>query len=134
MNRRTAMKCIISVPLILQSGPSFAGDSWVILGKRILRPNARSLSFVIKNEVASIAKLGIEPKGNSIWLYSFRVADEAGKSTIHPINLNIPPISQGCFPHLSIFTRGERPRQVELDLEYLPLTGKPTEILLWGTT
>jgi len=133
MNRRATIKLLLAAPVILQSAPVYAQDRWFMLGRRVLKPNVRTISFTITSELVDFAKLGIELKGNSIWIYNLRVIGSSGKSIAHPLNLNIPPVSNGCSPRLSILAGEERPRRVELDLECLPLTGKPTEILLWGT-
>jgi hypothetical protein len=133
MNRRAVTKYLIAIPLASAPIPTKAADFWIFLGKRIVGPNTRSVSFAIDSETKGVTKLGIELRGNSIWLYDLKFAAADGNRVIHPVNLNIPPSSDGCIPRIRIWRTGEQPKNVRLSLNCLPLTGKPTEILLWGS-
>ncbi len=133
MNRRTILKSLIALAVVKRPAKAYAADNWVILGKRCLRPNTQSITFALKNEIAGIAKLGIEVKGNSLWLYDFRVASQGGAENIQLVNLNIPASSGECAPRVGAQQICASPREVQLRFECLPLTGKPTEILLWGS-
>jgi hypothetical protein len=133
MNRRAAIKFLIAIPLASAPIPAKAEESWMFLGKRIVGPNARSVSFAIDSETRGVRKLGVELRGNSVWLYDLKIAAADGNSVIQPVNLNIPPSPDGCKPRIRIWQTGEEPRNVRLSFNCLPLTGKPTEILLWGS-
>jgi hypothetical protein len=133
MNRRAVIKFLIAIPLASTPIPARAADSWIFLGKRIVGPNTRSVSFAIDSETRGVTKLGIELRGNSIWLYDLKIAAADGNSVIQPVNLNLPPSSDGCKPRVRIWQTGEQPKNVRLSFNCLPLTEKPTEILLWGS-
>jgi hypothetical protein len=133
MNRRAVIKFLMATPLTSASIPAKAEESWIFLGKRIVGPNTRSVSFAIDNETKGVSKLGVELRGNSIWLYDLKIAATDGNAVIQPVNLNIPPSPDGCKPRIRIWQAGEQPKNVRLSFNCLPLTGKPTEILLWGS-
>ena len=132
MNRRAVIKFLFAIPLA-SAIPAKAEDSWIFLGKRIVGPNTRSVSFAIDSETRGVRKLGVELRGNSIWLYDLKIAVTGGNAVIQPVNLNLPPGPDGCKPRIRIWRAGEQPKNVRLSFNCLPLTGKPTEILLWGS-
>ena len=130
MNRRTTLKFLMAVTFISAPRSSQAEENWVILHKRILRQNARSISFDIR-KARGIAKLGIELRGNSIWLYDLNFVGSEDSRRL-PVNLNIPLTSEGCQPRLTAWQTAKQTENVELKFECLPLTNEPTEMLLWG--
>ena len=133
MNRRAVIKFLIAIPLASAPAPANAEGSWIFLGKRIVGPNTRSVSFAIDSETRGVRKLGVELRGNSIWLYDLKIAAANGNTVIQPVNLNLPFSPNGCKPRIRIWQAGEQPKNVRLSFNCLPLTGKPTEILLWGS-
>ena len=88
MNRRTTLKFLMTATFISAPRSSQAEENWVILHKRILRPNIRSISFDIR-KARGMAKLGIELRGNSIWLYDLNFVGSEDSRRL-PVNLNIP--------------------------------------------
>ena len=54
MNRRTTLKFLMAVTFISAPRSSQAEENWVILHKRILRPNTRSISFNIRKAIAEL--------------------------------------------------------------------------------
>jgi hypothetical protein len=133
MNRRAVIGLFIAIPLVSESLLARAEESWELLGKRVVAPNTRSVSFAIGSETKGVRKLGIELRGNSVWLYDLELITAGGNSVVEPVNLNLPPSSAGCNPHFRIWLTGEQPKNVRLSLNCLPLTRKLTEILLWGS-
>ena len=134
MNRRSAIKFFIGVPLAFLPGVAQARENWVILGRRALKPDTRSVSLALKDEAAGISRLAIELRGNAIWLYDLTIVDVRGKSTTLPVNLNVPPTPVGWPSRIKVLRGVERPKKLLLNLESLPLTSKATEVLFWGTT
>lgn len=130
MNRRTTLRFLMAVTFISAPRSSQAEENWVILHKRILRPNTRSISFDIR-KARGMAKLGIELRGNSIWLYDLKFIGSEDSRRL-PVNLNIPLTSEGCQPRLTAWQIAKQTEHVELKFEFLPLTNRPTEMLLWG--
>lgn len=130
MNRRTTLRFLMAVTFISAPRSSQAEENWVILHKRILRPNTRSISFDIR-KARGMAKLGIELRGNSIWLYDLKFIGSEDSRRL-PVNLNIPLTSEGCQPRLTAWQIAKQTENVELKFEFLPLTNRPTEMLLWG--
>ena len=131
MNRRSVIKGFIGVPLIFLPGVAQAGENWVVLGRRVLKPDTRSVSLAIN---PGFSRLGIELHGNAIWLYDMTIVGLSGRSTTLPINLNVPPTAAGCPSRIRLTKLVERPKKLLLNLEPLPLTGRATEILFCGTT
>jgi hypothetical protein len=131
MNRRSVIKGFIGVPLIFLPGVAQAKENWIVLGRRVLKPTTRSVSLAINPE---FSRLGIELHGNAIWLYDMTIVGPGGKSTTLPVNLNVPPTSSGCLSRIRLIKVVERPKKLLLNLESLPLTSKPTEVLFWGMT
>lgn len=132
MNRRAVIGLLIAIPLASEPLLARAEETWVILGKRVVGPNRGSVSFAIDNETRGVRKLGIELRGNSVWLYDLELTAAGGNSVVEPVNLNLPPSPAGCKPRIRIWQTGVQPKNVRLSLNCLPLTGKPTEIILWG--
>ena len=130
MNRRSAIKFFIGVPLAFLPGVAQARENWVILGRRVLKPDTRSVSLAIN---PGFSRLGIELHGNAIWLYDMTIVGLGGTSTTLPVNLNVPPTPAGRPSRISIINVVE-PKKLLLNLEPLPLTSKPTKVLFWGTT
>jgi hypothetical protein len=133
MDRRTVLGFLVVVPFLHVPVLASTESDWVIVGSRRLNPNKRTVSFALKNEVADLKQLAVEVRGNSLWLYDFGVSYDHGNSKTHGVNLNIPPPSGGCSPKFNLLQIGEHPKEVTLNFEYLPLTNKPTEIILWGS-
>ena len=133
MNRRAVIGLFIAIPLASEPLFAKAAEPWVLLGKRLAGPNIHSVSFAIGNETKDVRKLGIELRGNSVWLYDLELISAGGNSVVEPVNINLPPSSAGCKPRIRIWQTGEQPKNVRLSLNCLPLTRKPTEILLWGS-
>jgi hypothetical protein len=134
MNRRTILKSIVLVPFLSLPSNADKVNTWMIIGKRRIRPNTQNVTFAISSEIAGINKLGIEVKGNSLWLYELTAANQNGVSNTRPVNLNIPPRPNGCTERVSAVQLCEKPKKIQLRFESLPITNKPTEILLWGST
>lgn len=133
MNRRAVIGLFIALPLASEPLFAKAAESWMLLGKRLVGLNTRSVSFAISNEIKGVRKLGIELCGNAVWLYDLELIAAGGNSVVQPVNLNLPPSSAGRKPRIRIWQTGEQPKNVRLNLNCLPLTRKPTEIRLWGS-
>jgi hypothetical protein len=133
MDRRNVLKSLFVLPLLQWPTSATAARDWVMLGTRNLNPNAHSITFVLKNEIAGMKQLGVEVRGNSLWLYDFNLCYPNGIAKVHPINLNIPPTSGGCSSRLNILQISEHPKEVVLNFACLPLTRKSTKIILWGS-
>jgi hypothetical protein len=133
MNRRNLLKSLIAIPLMQKA--AFAGkpNNWLILGRRLLEPNTQAAAFALKSEIAGIMMIGIEVKDNSVWLYDLQLAGFTGMSNAQPIVLKDSSTAVGCLPHVSARRTGEGPSVVELNIECLPCTNRPIEILIWGT-
>jgi hypothetical protein len=131
MNRRTTLKFLMAITFISPSNFSQVEKTWVKLDNRILKPNSRSIS-VDMYKARGITKLGIELRGNSIWLYHLKLLGSED-SRILPVNLNIPLTPKGCPQRLTVWQIDGQTQNAELKFECLPLTSEPTEILVWGS-
>ena len=134
MDRRNVLKSLFVLPLLQWQTSAHAAPNWVMLGTRNLNPNAQMITFTLKNEIAGMKQLGVEVRGNSLWLYDFNLCYQNGISQVHPINLNTRAPSGGCSSRLTILQINEHPKAVTLNFVCLPLTSKPTRIILWGST
>ena len=126
MNRRAVIGLFIAIPLASEPLFAKAAESWVLLGKRLVGSNTRSVSFAIGNETKDVRKLGIELRGNSVWLYDLELISAGGNSVVEPVNINLPPSSAGCKPRSRIWQTGEQPKNVRLSLNCCLLYTSPS--------
>ena len=131
MNRRTSLKLLLAIPFVSTSHLCQAREAWAVLDRRKLGPNSRSISFDLR-ETRDIVKLGIELRGNSIWLHHLTLVDGNG-SRMQSVNLNVPLTRDGCRPRLAGWPIGEHAQSLQLTFECLPLGREPTQLLLWGS-
>ena len=131
MNRRTSLKLLLAIPFVSASQLCQARDAWKLLDRRNPGPNSRSISFDLR-QARGIAKLGIELRGNSIWLHHLKLVDGNG-TRIQAVNLNIPLTREGCQPRLAGWPIGEHGKSHQLSFECLALGRQPTQLLLWGS-
>ena len=132
MNRRKALKSLISIPFIQLPSMAHAADNWVIIGRQQLESNTQSAAFALRNEIVGVTMIGIEVRNNSVWLYDFKLASLLGIANAQPLVLSDISTATGCLPRVGVKQTGEHPKTVELNVECLPCTNKPIEILLWG--
>jgi hypothetical protein len=132
MDRRSAIKCFIGLPLAFLPGQAKAEKNWVLLGGRTIGSNIRSVSFAVESRGGNMSTLGLEVTGNAIWLYELTVIDYCGKANTIPFNRNLPPATAVWPTRITFKHDVGRTRKLLLNIECLPLTGKATKIWFWG--
>jgi hypothetical protein len=133
MNRRTLLKSTMAISFLNLPANADTALMWTIIGRRRIRPNIQHVTFVVEAEIAGCRKLGIELKGNSLWLYELMSTSQSAVAGGQPVNLNIPPKTASITARVIAKTLCAQPKKIELKFEHLPLTDKPTEVILWGS-
>ena len=133
MNRHAVLKSLTAV--CFMAPPAFvpAPNHWTIIGRQKLPPNPQSAGFALRREIVGLRLIAMEVKNNSVWLYDLKLASFKAMANTQPLVLNDSATRTGCLPHVSVRYATEQPEAVDLDIECLPCTDRPIEILLWGT-
>jgi len=131
VNRHAVLKSLAAVCFMAPFAS--APNHWAIIGRQKPPPNPQSAGFALRREIGGFRFIAIEVKNNSVWLYDLKLASFRDMANTQPLVLNDPATRTGCLPHISVRYATEQPEAVDLDIECLPCTERPIEILLWAT-
>jgi hypothetical protein len=134
MDRRILLTALLAAPLAAAFGlPAYMDakpNLWHFAGRKTLARVTTEVSFALAGTLRGSGRFKVIAQNQSVWIDAITVHGPGGKTSTQTVRKNLPP---GQRMEIDISESGSGDIWgVTLQVSYLPLSGEPAALLLWG--